>query len=70
MHALLATWNYQSSRRITEIGLLVALIGGLAVAAPARSRFATGALAGLLIAIGLGLVILAVHFGVSPYRRR
>jgi hypothetical protein len=28
------------------------------------------AIGGLLLAIGLGLVILAVHFGVSPFRRR
>jgi hypothetical protein len=70
VHVLLASWSYQSSRRITELGLLVALVGGLAVAGAGRSRFATGALAGLLIAVGLGLVILAVHFGVSPYRRR
>ncbi|MGB2953987.1 MAG: hypothetical protein WBB74_11455 [Gaiellaceae bacterium] len=72
MHSLLATFSYQGSRRLTEVGLLIAVIGGVAIAVSSprfRSPAITGAIGGLLIAIGLGITIIAVHFGLSPYRR-
>jgi hypothetical protein len=69
LHAVLATFSYKSSRRLLEAGLLVGLVGALGLAASGRSR-AVAALAGLLLAVGLGLVLVVVHFGVSPFRPR
>jgi len=69
LHAVLATFSYKSSRRLIEAGLLVGLVGALGLAASGRSR-AVAALTGLLLAVGLGLVLVVVHFGVSPFRHR
>ena len=69
VHAVLATFSYKSSRRLIELGLLVGLVGALGVAASGRSR-GMAAIAGLLLAVGLGLVLVVVHFGVSPFRHR
>ena len=65
---LAMTFHYAATRRITEIGLVVALLGGLAVAAGSSRRAWIG-LGGLLIALGLAAALVALHFGVSPYRR-
>jgi len=73
LHPLLATFTYKHTRWLVQIGLLVGLVGSLGVAAGGtsnRARTPGLAIGGLLLAIGLGLVILAVHFGVSPFRRR
>lgn len=59
--------HYAATRRITEIGFVIALLGGLVLAA-GRSRRAWVGLGGLLIAVGLGAALIALHFGVSPYR--
>jgi len=64
---LATTFHYAATRRITEIGLLVALVGGLVIALGSSRRTWVG-LGGLLIAIGLAAALIAVHFGVSPYR--
>jgi L-cystine uptake protein TcyP (sodium:dicarboxylate symporter family) len=72
LHPLLATFSYGQSRRLIEIGLLVGLIGSVVIAyggMASRRRTSTLAVGGVLLAIGLGLVLLAVHFGVSPFRR-
>jgi len=72
LHPLLATFTYKHTRWLVQIGLLVGLVGSLGVAAggtSSRARIPAVAIGGLLLAIGLGLVILAVHFGVSPFRR-
>jgi len=72
LHPLLATFTYKHTRWLVQIGLLVGLVGSLGVAAggtSSRARTPALAIGGLLLAIGLGLVILAVHFGVSPFRR-
>jgi hypothetical protein len=66
---LATTFHYAATRRITEIGLLVAVIGGLAVALGSGRRTWIG-LGGVLIAVGLAAALVALHFGVSPYRRR
>jgi hypothetical protein len=69
IHSMLATtFHYAATRRTTEIGLLVAVIGGLVIAL-GSSRRTWVALGGLLIAVGLAAALLALHFGVSPYRR-
>jgi|SoimicmetaTmtLAA_FD_contig_41_1380385_length_634_multi_2_in_0_out_0_1 hypothetical protein len=71
LHPLLATFTYKHTRWLIQIGLLVGLVGSLGVAAggtSSRARTQALAIGGLLLAIGLGLVILAVHFGVSPFR--
>jgi hypothetical protein len=65
---LATTFHYVATRRITEIGLLVAVVGGLVIAL-GSSRRTWVALGGLLIAVGLAATLLALHFGVSPYRR-
>jgi hypothetical protein len=73
LHPLLATFTYKHTRWLIQIGLLVGLVGSLGVAAggtSSRARTPALAIGGLLLAIGLGLVILAVHFGVSPFRHR
>jgi peptidoglycan/LPS O-acetylase OafA/YrhL len=70
MLLLLAAIHYSTSRRITEIGLLIALLGAAALAAaivPAARRRSVP-LAGGLLFLGLLLVLIAVHFGVSPFR--
>jgi hypothetical protein len=64
---LVTTFHYAATRRITEIGLLIALLGGLVLALGSRRRTWV-ALGGLLIAVGLGTALVALHFGVSPYR--
>ena len=71
LHPLLATFTYKHTRWLVQIGLLVGLVGSLGVAVggtSSRARTPVLAIGGLLLAIGLGLVILAVHFGVSPFR--
>ena len=70
---LLSTFSYKHTRWLIQIGLLVGLFGSLGIAAGGtggRARTSTLAIGGLLLAIGFGLVILAVHFGVSPFRRK
>jgi hypothetical protein len=64
---LATTFHYAATRRITEIGLLVAVVGGLVIALGSSRRTWVG-LGGLLIAVGLAAALVAVHFGVSPYR--
>jgi hypothetical protein len=65
---MLATmFHYATTRRITEIGLLVAGVGGLVIALGSSRRSWVG-LGGLLIAVGLTAALVALHFGVSPYR--
>ena len=69
MLSLLAVLSASSSRRITEIAALVGVIGGLALVGSALPflRRIGPVLGGLLLAIGFGLLIIAVHFGVNPF---
>lgn len=53
LHTVVATFSYKSSRRLIEAGLLVGLVGALGLAVSGRSRGVT-AIAGLLLAVGLG----------------
>ena len=63
---LATTFHYAATRRITEIGLLVAVLGGLLIALGSSRRAWVG-LGGLLIAVGLVAVFVALHFGVFFY---
>ena len=67
MHILAFTLHFTASRRVIQLGLLSGLLGGLVLALGGGRRTA-GVLGGLLIALAFGLVILAVHFGASPFR--
>jgi hypothetical protein len=67
LHPLLATFTYKHTRWLIQIGLLVGLVGSVGVA---FGRMGSRMIGGLLLAIGFGLIIVAVHFGVSPFRRR
>ena len=88
MHPLvLASMSASGTRRLTQVGLLIAVLGAAVIAVAsffrmqASSRSAThGAgkwggwgvilIGALALAFGLGLVLIALHFGVSPYRPR
>ena len=69
-HALLLamTWSARTSRRIIELGLLVGLVGSVIVALSYGRRLML-VIGGLLVALGFGLAILAVHFGMDPFRQ-
>jgi hypothetical protein len=67
---VLASLSHGASRKITEVGLALGVLGalGLAVGHFRGSRAPAAALIGaLLLAAGLALVVIVVHWGVSPY---
>jgi hypothetical protein len=61
------TWSATTSRRVLELGLLAGLIGGVILALSSGRRVAVF-VGGMLAALNFGLAILAVHFGMSPFR--
>jgi hypothetical protein len=65
MLATIAALTAHTARRITELGALLGLIGGLALAAGEFPFFRRAGLivAGLLLAVGFALIIYALHFG-------
>ena len=69
VHALVlaSTWSHQTTRRVLELGLLAGLVGAVVVALSFGRRLLLF-VGGMLVALGFGLAILAVHFGVSPFR--
>lgn len=71
MLAPLATLTFATSRRITEVGALLGLIGALVLAGSAfpflrRPGVLVG---GLLLAACFVLLIVGIHYGVNPYSR-
>jgi hypothetical protein len=62
--------GHATSRKITEVGLALCVIGAavLAVTAVAGRRMHGRAGGGVLLACGFLLLLAAVHFGVSPFR--
>jgi len=60
-----AVLSAHTARRIAELGALLGLIGGLALAAGTFPSFrnASKIVAGLLLAAGFVLIIYALHFG-------
>jgi phage shock protein PspC (stress-responsive transcriptional regulator) len=61
----IAALTAHTARRITELGALLGLIGGLALAAGVLPSFRKVGLilSGLLLAVGFALIIYALHFG-------
>jgi multisubunit Na+/H+ antiporter MnhB subunit len=67
---VLASLSHGTSRKLTEIGLALGALGalGLAIGHLRGSRAPGAALVGaLLLAAGLVMVLIVVHWGVSPY---
>jgi hypothetical protein len=60
-----AALTAHTARRLTELGALLGLIGGLALAGGAFPSFrkTSVVVAGLLLAVGFALIIYALHFG-------
>jgi hypothetical protein len=78
MTMLLAEWSFAASRRLTQIGLLLDAVGSGLIVLAAGLRLWRDHPAwlwlllagGVLLAGGFVLIILAVHWGVSPYSPR
>jgi hypothetical protein len=67
---LLATLSTATTRRIFEVGFLIGAIGALLLALghlPRPQGAGLSVAGGLLLALGLGLAIIAMHFGQSPW---
>lgn len=65
MLVTIAVLSAHSARRIAELGALLGLLGGLALAAGTFPSFrkSSAIVAGLLLAVGFALLIYALHFG-------
>jgi hypothetical protein len=61
---VLASLSHSTSRRLTEIGLALGVLGALGLAVGHLRGSRAGA---LLLAAGLALVLIVVHWGVTPY---
>jgi drug/metabolite transporter (DMT)-like permease len=77
MTMLLAAWGFAFSRRVTQVGFLLDGLGaGLLVLAALERRAERGywlwllLAGGVLLAAGFVLVLVALHWGVSPYSPR
>ena len=70
MLTIVAALSAHTTRRATELGALLGLLGGLALAGAAFPSFRRWGLiiAGVLLVVGFALIIYALHFGVNPYR--
>lgn len=67
---LLATLSTATTRRVFEVGFLIGAIGALLLALghlPRPRGVGLSVAGGLLLALGLGLAIIAMHFGQSPW---
>jgi hypothetical protein len=62
--------RHSASRQLTELGLLLCMIGAvvLAVTALTRHRADGRVTGGLLLALGVLFLLVAVHYGVNPFR--
>jgi hypothetical protein len=69
---VLASLSHSASRKVSELGFAIGILGALAIAAGGlpRPRGRIALIGGLALAAGLVLVIVAIHWGVSPYRTR
>lgn len=68
---VLATLSMTTTRRVFEIGFLLGAIGALGLAAGQLPRLGRSnawlVVGALLLALGLALAIIAIHFGRSPW---
>lgn len=66
---LVATLDHSSSRQVMEFGLVLMLLGGVALvtAVHPQARKAAVPVAGGLLAVGALLALVSVHWGVSPF---
>jgi drug/metabolite transporter (DMT)-like permease len=75
---MLAAWSFSLSRRLSQIGFLLDALGAGVIVLAALARLRRDhpvwlwllLAAGVLLAAGFVLVILALHWGVSPYSAR
>ena len=69
---VLASLSHSTSRKISELGFAIGILGALAVAAGSlpRPRARVALIGGLALAAGLALEVIAIHWGVSPYLSR
>jgi len=68
---LLLAISATGSRRVTEVGFALALIGAIVLVGafvPKARRLAVP-IAGLLMAIGFLLALIVLHWGMNPYVR-
>ena len=65
MFLTIAALTAHTARRITELGALLGLLGGIALAASVYPSFRQSGklVAGVLLAVGFVLIIYALHFG-------
>jgi hypothetical protein len=65
MFFTVAALTAHTARRITELGALLGLLGGIALAASAYPslRQSGKVVAGVLLAVGFVLIIYALHYG-------
>jgi hypothetical protein len=87
VHFALLAMTVSATRKLTQIGLLLAVLGAAAIAVGAAGRMlassrGTGRSPGpvaswgwivggaLAIALGLGLSLIAFHYGINPYKPR
>jgi hypothetical protein len=79
--------TFTATRRLTQIGFLLAVLGSASVALGGIGRLLAGSrssvrgpspvaswgaivVGALVVALGLGLVLIALHFGITPYKPR
>jgi drug/metabolite transporter (DMT)-like permease len=62
--------RHSGSRQFTEIGLLLCMIGAVVLAATAVTgrRMDGRVVGGVFLVLGFLLLLVAVHYGVNPYR--
>jgi hypothetical protein len=67
MLAIILALSARTGRHVAELGALLGLIGGLALAGgflPSFRRFSP-IVAGVLLAVGFALIIYAYHYGAA-----
>lgn len=69
MLTLIAALSAHMTRRVTELGALFGLLGGVALGVAAVRSYRQWGLvvAAVLFVLGFALMIYALHFGVNPY---
>ena len=65
MIQVIAAMSAHTSRRVTELGALLGVLAGIAIAAGVMPGFRrlSRIIGGVLLALGFVLIIVALHFG-------